>query len=148
MTPDDRTTRLSNIVKLRWCNTEARWTLEDLNETQSGDGEISLLILERMRWSRCLRFIHRLHTSRTGATPGSLPLTNVILNRLALTPPAGDEWANICMSVGKLGDLSELTWRLHILSALYFTSQLNVFEPVKPRRVFESYCIHTSVLLT
>lgn len=37
------------------------------------------------------------------------------------------------MSVGNLGDLSELTWRLHILSALYFTSQLNVFEPVKPR---------------
>lgn len=92
------------------------------------------------------------HEPDRGPHPAACPSRNVILNRLWLTPPAGDEWANICMSVGNLGDLSELTWRLHILSALYFTSQLNVFEPVKPRHflwvLLYSYICFTDTVFT
>lgn len=88
------------------------------------------------------------HEPDRGHTRKPAPHEMQCWNHLWLTSPAGDEWANIRMSVGNLGDLSELTWRLHILSALHFTRQLNVFEPVKPRHFFESLRIRTSVSLT
>lgn len=73
------------------------------------------------------------HTlARTGPHPEASP--NLILNRLILTQPAGDEWAKNSMSVGNLRDLSisvfltQMSWLVNtIFFWLLFSHPISFF---------------------